>query len=100
MSITDQLDTRLRATNVVKLGMKRGSVGTSTRSNTSRPTSQPYRVGCTVQVGRLSDDAKAKNEDYLELKSGEKIKVVRNSACLSNENRSVCLLRPEKWMKM
>ena len=40
-----------------------------------------------MQVGRLLDDAKAKNEEYLELKLGEKIKVVRNSACLSNENR-------------
>ena len=27
MSITDQLDTQLRATNVAKLGMRRGSVG-------------------------------------------------------------------------
>ena len=55
--------------------------------NTPRPTSQPYRVGCAAQVGRLSDDAEAKNEEYLELKSGEKIKVVRNGACLSNENK-------------
>ena len=55
--------------------------------NTPRPTSQPYRVGCTAQVGRLSDDAKAKDEEYLELKSGEKIKVVHNGACLSKENR-------------
>ena len=30
--------------------------------NTPRPTSQPYRDGCAAQVGRLSDDAKAKNE--------------------------------------
>ena len=29
MSITDQLDTQLRATNVAKLGMRRGSVGIS-----------------------------------------------------------------------
>ena len=29
MSITDQLDTQPRATNVVKLGMRRGSVGTT-----------------------------------------------------------------------
>ena len=28
--------------------------------NTPRPTSQRYQVGCTAQVGRLSDDAKAK----------------------------------------
>ena len=55
--------------------------------NTPRPTSQPYRVGCAVQVGRLSDDAKAKDEEFLELKSVEKIKVVRNGACLSNENK-------------
>ena len=33
------------------------------------------------------DDAKARNEEYLELKSGEKTKVVRNGACLSNENK-------------
>ena len=65
-------------------------------SNTPRPTSQPYRFGCAAQVERLSDDAKAKDEEYLELKFGEKIKVVHNGACLSNENRSVCLLRPEK----
>ena len=56
--------------------------------NTPRPSSQPYRVGCTAQVGRLSDDVKAKDEEYLELKSGEKIKVVRNGACLSNENKN------------
>ena len=31
--------------------------------NTLRPPSQPYRVGCTAQVGRLSDDAKAKDEE-------------------------------------
>ena len=54
--------------------------------NTSRPNSQLYRVGCAAQFGRLLDDAKAKDEEYLELKSGEKIKVVRNGACLSNEN--------------
>ena len=30
MSITHQLDTQSRATNVVKLGMRRGSVGTTT----------------------------------------------------------------------
>ena len=36
----------------------------------------------------MSDDAKAKDEKYLELKSGEKIKVVRNGACLSNENKN------------
>ena len=56
--------------------------------NTLKFLSQPYRVGCTAQVGRLSDDAKAKNAEYLELKSGEKIKVVRNGACLSNENKN------------
>ena len=55
--------------------------------NTPRPTSQPYQVGCTAQVGRLSDDAKVKNEEYLELKSGQKIKFVRNGAGLSNENK-------------
>ena len=57
-------------------------------NNTPRSPSQPYRVGCTTQIGRLSDDAKAKDEEYLELKSGEKIKVVRNGACLSNENKN------------
>ena len=36
----------------------------------------------------MSDDAKVKDEKYLELKSGEKIKVVRNGACLSNENKN------------
>ena len=55
--------------------------------NTPRPMSQPYRVGCAAQVGRLLDDTTAKDEEYLELKSGEKIKVVRNGACLSNENK-------------
>ena len=57
-------------------------------SNTSRSPSQLYRVGCTAQVGILFNDAKAKDEEYLELKSGEKIKVVRNGACLSNENKN------------
>ena len=56
--------------------------------NTPRSQSQPYRDGCTAQVGRLSDDAKAKDEECLELKSGEKIKVLRNGACLSNENKN------------
>ena len=55
--------------------------------STLRPPSQPYRVGCTAQVGRLSDDAKAKDEEYLELKMKVKIKVVRNVACLSNESK-------------
>ena len=55
--------------------------------NSPRPTSQPYRVGRAAQVGRLSDDAKPKNEEYLELEFGEKIKVVRNCACLGNKNR-------------
>ena len=53
-----------------------------------KPPSQPYRVGCTAQVGRLSDNVKAKDEEYLELKSGEKIKVVLNGACLSSENKN------------
>ena len=57
-------------------------------SNTPRPTSQPYQVGCDAQVGSLSDDANAKDEEYLELKLGEKIKVVRNGSCLINENRN------------
>ena len=57
-------------------------------SNNPRSPSQPHRVRSTAQVGRLSDDAKAKDEEYLELKSGEKIKVVRNGACLSNENKN------------
>ena len=64
MTITGQLDTQLRATNVVKLGMRRGPVGAQPRpqvvfrggGNTPRPTSQPYRVGCAAQVGRVSDD--------------------------------------------
>ena len=56
--------------------------------NTPRPPSQPYRIGCTAQVGRLSNDAKAKDEEYLELKSGEKIRIVRNGACLSNKNKN------------
>ena len=56
--------------------------------NTLRSPSQPYLVGCTAQVGRLSDDTKVKDEEYLKLKSGEKIKVVRNGACLSNENKN------------
>ena len=48
-------------------------------------TTLPSWMG--AQAGRLSDDAKAKDEEYLELKSGEKNKVVHNSACLSNENK-------------
>ena len=103
MSIIDQLDTQSRATNVVKLDMRRGSVGTTPpqavrrgESNTPRPLSQPYRVGCTAEVGRLSDDAKAKDEKYLELKSGEKIKVVRNGACLSIENKNCMPLATRK----
>ena len=65
-------------------------------SNTPRSPSQPYRVGCTAQVGRLLEDAKAKDEEYLELKSGEKIKVVRNGACLSNKNKNCMPLATEK----
>ena len=57
------------------------------KGNTPISTSQPLRVVCAVQVGRLSDDAKVKNQKYLEVKTGEKIKVVRDGACLSNENR-------------
>ena len=94
-SLTNQLDTPLHGNNVVKLGMRRSFVETYLRpqavprggGNSLRPTSQPYRVGCTAQVERLSDEAKAKNEEYLGLKSGEKIKVVRNDAYLNNESR-------------
>ena len=103
MSITDQLDTQLRAANVAKLDMRRGSVGTSPpqadprdRGNAPRSTSQPYRVGCAAQVGRLLDDSEAKDEEYLKLKSGEKIKVVRDGACLSNENRKCMPLATRK----
>ena len=56
--------------------------------NTPRSPSQPYRVGCSAQVGRLSDDAKAKDKEYLKLKLGEKIKVVGNGTCLSNINKN------------
>ena len=56
--------------------------------NTPRPTSQLYRVECAARVGRLSNDAKAKDQEYLELKSGEEIKVVHNGASLSNENKN------------
>ena len=68
--------------------------------NTPRPTSQLYRVGCAAQVGRLSDDAKAKDEEYLELKSGEKIKVVHNGACMSNENKKCMSFATETWVRM
>ena len=47
-------------------------------------------------MGRLLNDAKAKHEEYLELKSGEKIKVVRNGVCLSNENKNCMPLATEK----
>ena len=103
MSITNQLDMQSRATNVVKLDMRRGTVGTTPPQaapqgggNTPRLPSQPYRVGCTGQVGRLLDDAKAKDKEYLELKVGQKIKVVRNGACLSNENKNCMPLATEK----
>ena len=96
MSITDQLDTQLPATHMVKLSMRRGSVGTPRALKLFlggevaplglRHNRTAY-VRCAAQVGRLSDNAKAKDEEYLELKSGEKMKVVRNCACLSNENK-------------
>ena len=63
------------------------STCSSGEATTPKPTSQPYRFGCAAQVGRLSDDAKAKNEEYLELKSGEKIKVVHNGAWLNNKHK-------------
>ena len=68
------------------------------QSDTSenRKASQPYGVGCTAQVRRLSDDTKAKSEKHLKLKFGEKIKVVRNGACLRNENKNCMPLATEK----
>ena len=86
MSIIDQLGTQLRDNNVAKLGTTRSFVRThpalklflGVEATPPDLTSQPYRVECAAQVGRLSDDVKAKDEEYLELKSGEKIKVVRN----------------------
>ena len=57
------------------------------RGYSPRPISQLYQVGCAAQVGRLSDGIIAKNEEYLELKSGEKIEIMHDGACLSNENR-------------
>ena len=68
--------------------------------NTPISLSQPYRIGCTAQVGKLLDDAKTKDEEYLELKSGEKIKVVRNGACFSNENKNCMPLATRKWVRM
>ena len=36
---------------------------------------------------KKNNDAKATNEEYLELKSEEKIKVIRNGACPNNEHK-------------
>ena len=82
MSITDQLDTQLCATNVVKLRMRRGPVGTQPRppvvlpggGNTPRPTSQPYQVGWAVQVGRVSDDEKRRAKNIWSLNLRRKLK--------------------------
>ena len=49
-----------------------------------------------MKVVRLSNDAKANDEEYLELKSGEKIKVVHNGAYLSIENRNCIPVMTEK----
>ena len=49
-----------------------------------------------MRHARLLDDTIAKNEEYLELKSVEKIKVMRNGTCLSNENRNCMLLTTGK----
>ena len=42
------------------------------------------------------DDAKAKDVEYLGLKSGEKIKVVRNGAYLNDENKKCMSLATGK----
>ena len=58
--------------------------------NTPRPTSQSYRVNCTVQVGNYRMMAKRRTKIFV-VQTGEKIKVMRNDACLSNENMK-CML--------
>ena len=76
-----------------------GKIGHEKRfcRNTPRPQAVP-RGEATVPSWmrctswKILDDAKAKDEEYLELQSGEKIEVVHNGACLSNQNKK-CMPR-------
>ena len=51
-------------------------------SSAVKPAPQPHQDGCAVQIGRVSDNVKAKDDEYVELKSGKKLNVVRNGACI------------------
>ena len=61
MSITDQLDTQPRATNVVKLGMRRGSVGTIPALNLLLGVEA---IPLDLRYNRTELDALHKLEDY------------------------------------
>ena len=50
-----------------------------------RPSTQPHRVACVMQVPKkIKEDNPAIGEEWLELKTGEKIKVL-NGACMETE---------------
>ena len=103
MSITDQLDTQSHATNVVKLGMRKGTVGTTPALKL------PLGVEATppdFRHNRTELDALHKLEDHWMMQkrkmkniwssNRERIKVVRNGACLSNENKNCMSLATGK----
>ena len=59
-----------------------------------RPSTQPHRVACVMQVPKkIKEDKPAIGEEWLELKTGEKIKVL-NGACMETEVKDNLLVLP------
>jgi len=53
------------------------------RSGTGAAKPQAHRIACSVKVQSNAQEEEKSGDDILELKSGEKIKVL-NSACIGN----------------
>ena len=108
MSITDQLDTQLRATNVVKLDMRKGSVGTTPALKLLLGVEA---IPLDFRHNRTELDALHILEDYRMMQK-RKIKNISSSnrerklrSCVMvlarvMKIRIVCLLRPEKWVRI
>ena len=108
MSITDQLDTQLRATNVVKLDMRKGSVGTTPALKLLLGVEA---IPLDLRHNRTELDALHILEDYRMMQK-RKIKNISSSnrerklrSCVMvltrvMKIRIVCLLRPEKWVRI
>ena len=64
------------------------------RLRAGRPSTQPHRIACVMQVPKkIKEDKPAIDEEWLKLKTGEKIKVL-NGACMETEVKDNLLVLP------